>query len=250
MDSLVLLGSGCLICLLPLSLYFLFLSFLHSRRQPTLLTGRWDFTCLLLGLSGFLILFGPMVLSILDSAWRSIWLSGSFEQVRVVLKKQAIFWSMVATCYLAFLAIMIRRLLHKRASFSIVYGLPTESFDDLFGGILERMNRVWRRQPDGFEIGPDRESLPGEGKPETFPLSEVSEVGVDLFPTMRNVTLRWEETDPDLRHVLEGELIQSLARTNVAPHPVSGWFLTASVTLFSVMCVWMLFLIYSMWNQK
>lgn len=242
MDSLVLIGSCCLVCLLPLSLYFLFLSHLHSRNRPIIVEGKWDFACLLLGISGFLLILGPLLLTLIDSTWRAIWVSGQLQRLRTVLEKEAILWSGVGTVYVLAMTYLVVQLLRSRSLKSVIYGMPANRFADLFSGALERLQRVWRVQGNVYEI---RGTVPETLTPNP---NDFTEVEVEPFPSMGLVTLHWDEPKSAIRTEVEVELEKTFERLETPVSPVAGWFLTASVSIFFVMLVWMAFLIYTMWT--
>jgi hypothetical protein len=243
LDSLVFIGSCSLVCLLPLSLYFLFLTYLNQRTHPTMMSGTWDFASVLLGLGGFLLLLGPLLLSIVDSTWRGIWISGGFSEVRVILKKEGIFWSLLATFYVAVLISGIYLLIRSRRDTTVIYNLPSSYLDEAFIESLERLNRVWRKVANRFEIGMLR-NADSEKEPSNRNSESISVIEVDSFPSMRNASLKWREDDLQIREQVELDFRRTLERMDVGANPVGGWFLTASVTIFVIMLMWMLFLIY------
>jgi hypothetical protein len=245
LDALVLIGSCCLICLLPLSLYFLFLSHLHSRRRPMMLDGKWDFACLLLGISGFLLILGPLLLTIVDSTWRSIFVSGQLHRLGSVFEKQAILWSGLGTVYVVAMVGLLVALLRSRGRSSVIYGMPANRFDALFSATLERVRRVWRVQKNVYEIRGGR----SETDVPVADANDFAEVEVDPFPSMGLVTLHWDEPVSAIRTEVELELEKTFERLETPSSPAAGWFLTASVSIFMVMLVWMAFLIYTMWTS-
>jgi hypothetical protein len=250
--ALLLIGSGCLVCLLPVALYLLFLAFLNKRPHPTLLSGRWDLTCLLLGLSGFILVGGPVLLSAFDSSLRGYFFEGSFGHVRQTLHADVTLWSFLAGAYVAILAATIFLLMRIRGRVTVIYNLAPEEAESLLASVLERLRLPWRKRSGVFEVG----SLPNDGAEaiekilppaagET-PLRFSSLLEVSRFPAMHHVSLRWSEEEPEVRRAVELELERTLPNIASPPNPAGGWFITASVALFLVMFICMGFLIFSM----
>jgi hypothetical protein len=246
--ALLLIGSGCLVCLLPLALYLLFLAFLNKRPHPTLLSGRWDLTCLLLGLSGFLLVGGPVLLSVFDSTLRGYIFEGNFGRIRQTLHADATLWSVLAGDYVVILTVTILLLMRSRGRVTVIYNLAPEETETLLAGVLERLRLPWRKRSGILELG----SLPNDAHPTEKPspaatgeipfrLSSLLEV--NNFPAMHHVTLRWSKAEPEVRRAVEREVERILPNIASPPNPAGGWFITASVALFLVMLLCMGFLI-------
>src|SRR5205085_2045875 len=120
--TLIFIGSGCLVCLMPLAVYLLYLSYVNGRSSPTLISGPWDFGALLLGLSGFLLLLGPFVVTLIDSAWRSH-AYGSWANLKGIGRKEAILGSIIATGYYLMLLVLIPLLLRTRRRVTALYNV-------------------------------------------------------------------------------------------------------------------------------
>src|SRR5262249_43098244 len=58
------------------------------------------------------------------------------------------------------------------------------------------------------------------------------ELEVDMFPTMRHVSLHWHGSDRVLRRDIEIELAKALTQTSTPSNPVGGWMLSLAVFLF------------------
>src|SRR5687768_10963759 len=138
---------------MPLALYLLFLSFLNQRERPTLMSGPWDFACLMLGLSGFLLVGGPVVLSLFDSTLRSHLFSGNFQQMRTAWDANSRIWSLIAASYLALLILCIMLVLMIRRSVTIVYNVDTSTLETMVSQVLDALGIGWTRIIGGFQIG-------------------------------------------------------------------------------------------------
>jgi hypothetical protein len=249
--ALVLIGSGCLVCLLPLALCFLFLSFLNNRRQPTLLSGAWDLAFLLLGLSGFFVVGGPIMLSAFDSLLRGYLFEGNFGQIRAMLRSDAVAWSILCASYVATLAVGINVLLRWRRRVSVIYNLSAADPEILVTQALGRLTTPWRKLNGIFEIQPEAPAATlgtatGSANGNSNSFVGASTLQVDAFPTMRHVTLTWYNAEPLVRRAVEGELTKELDSVTSPPNPAGSWFLTGAVALLFVMLLWMGVLIFWM----
>jgi len=238
-------GAGSLFCLMPLALYFLFLATLNHRRRPTLLSGRWDFTGLLLGLSGFILMGGPLLVSTIDSTWRSVLFGGNFDRLRSAWDANSRIWSLTVLAYLLALAGTIYYMLHRRQQVSVIYNIdPAE-----VGGIIESaasgQGLRARSIVGGWEILKPAKNFEADNEL-LLTRREYSEatIAVESFVAFRNVSLRWQARDPQLLCALEQEIARRLQEVESPENPTAGWLMTAAVSLFGVMFFWMAYLIY------
>lgn len=260
MNSLVLIGSGCLVCLMPLAIYLLFLAYLNQRGRPTMVSGPWDYASLLLGLSGFILIGGPVLLSTLDAAWRAYWFGGNFNRVQAVWHTNSVIWSTIAAGYVAGLAGIVGTFMYLRRKVTVVYNVDTTTLESMLVGALDRLGLSWRRVAGGYDVGGRKRrpaildddgaaaaKAPAEVPPAPENLSGLTAfVQIDTFPSLGHATIRWEGYDPLLRREVESELAKVFAATESPHNPAGGWFMTAAVALFFVMLMWMAFLIYHM----
>jgi hypothetical protein len=259
LTSLILIGSGCLVCLMPLAIYLLFLAYLNQRQRPTMLSGPWDYACVLLGLSGFILLGGPVLLSTLDSAWRSYWFRGNFAHVKAVWAANNVLWSSIAASYIALLVIGVSLFMFLRRRVTVIYNVDASLLEDVLVGVMDSLNLNWRRVAGGFEIGGRKRrdltnDSAGGDRPEKLQIVRVPEglagltafVHLDTFPGLRHAVLRWYDYDRSLRHEIESQLARIFESTESPDNPAGGWFMTAAVALFFIMLLWMAFLIYQM----
>jgi hypothetical protein len=257
LSSLVLIGSGCLICFLPLALYLLFLAFLNQRERATLVSGPWDFTCVLLGLSGFLLVGGPILLSLFDSTLRSHLFSGNFEQMRKTWDANSKIWSTIAASYSALLICVVLLSLLLRRPVTIVYNVNTAALEGTITSALDSLGLPWKRIVGGFYVGGTARKklavLEGDAPAETPPAptraplvlaGQSAFLRFDTFPSFHHATLRWRDYDPLLRAEIETELDKTFRQVESPHNAAGGWLMTAAVSLFFMMLVWMGFLIY------
>lgn len=246
----MLIGSGSLVCLMPLALYLLFLSYLNQRERPTIMSGPWDFACVLLGLSGFFLVGGPLILSVFDSNLRGNLFSGNFQQMRNAWDANSRIWSLLAASYFALLISCIALVMLLRRSVTIVYNVDTVALEGLVGQTLDAIGIPWKRTIGGIEIGGRVQSarpILDDDTPAPSPLKFAGRsafLRIDAFPSVHHATLRWREAEPLLRCEIENGLEKTFAQIESPPNSVGGWFMTASIALFFVMLAWMGFIIY------
>ena len=136
--TIIFIGSGCLVCLMPLAVYFLYLSYLNGRTPPTFVSGPWDLAAVLLGLSGFIILSGPLLVSLIDSTWRS-YAFGGWANLRGIGQREARVGSFLASGYFLILVCAIPLLLRSRRRVTAIYNVASTMVESTLTGILEEL---------------------------------------------------------------------------------------------------------------
>lgn len=239
--TLIFLGSGCLVCLMPVAVYLLYLAHLNGRTPPTLVPGPWDFGALLLGLSGFLLLAGPLFITLVDSAWRGH-VYGGWAGLKSVGRAEARAGSLMATGYLVALAGTIPLLVRARRRVTAVYNVAAGTVEPGVTVVLDDLGYPWRRVAGMIEVlpkpAPEPTSIP-------FDPGETATITVDAFPSTGHATLRWDGAwRGGVRAEVESALPRALAPHAAARNPVAGWMFTAAVAVLIVMLLWLVVLIY------
>jgi hypothetical protein len=231
LDPLLLLGLGSLICLVPLAAYLLYAGGLNARTPPTLVPGPWDFTGVLLGLSGFLLLTGPVLLSVLDSHLRS-YMYGNWADLRSIGSREVKAWSFMAAGYLLIMGSLVSLLLRLRRPLTAVYNVAPEGVESALTTVLEDKGFAWRRGVGRIEISA------GRGGEVT------AAVRVTLFPMTGHAALRWYGDYPAIRHDVEAALPAALAAYAPNRNPTAGWLYTAAASILVVLFAWTVVVIY------
>ena len=195
-------------CLVPLAMYLQWLAIATRRDHPTLIAGHWDFAVLLLGLSGFIIAGGALVLTLLQPNFR-YWMYGNREGLRAAWGHERDAWLLLSLGYLILvLGIAILTLLARKRTLVIYNVQPavfemviTEVFDHL-GRPLERVGRVWISGVPLFEL--------------------------DTFDRGHTVTLHWVSNDQRLFEETTRQLRAALATQAITDNPASRWLQTAA----------------------
>jgi hypothetical protein len=239
----ILLGSGCLVCLTPLAIYLLYLAHLNGRPTPTLVPGPWDFGAVLLGLSGFLILAGPLVLTLVNSVWRGYAFNG-WAELRVMVEREAAAGSLMAVGYLLVVGAGIAWLVRARRPVTAAYNVAAATVEPTLVEVVERLGYPWRRAEGRIEID-TRKPVDPATPPRFFP-HELAAVKVSAFPATGHATLRWAGEYEGVRPEIEAALPGALPPRAVRKNPVAGWLSLAAVSILGVMLLWLAVLIYIM----
>jgi len=199
---------------LPLGLYLLALGHVNRRVRPLMLSGTFDAVGLLFGLSGFLVLGGPAVLTALQERWRILWLMGDPGPVRESLAANQAWWVLAAgTYFLAVLAGCAWHLSRSRALTS-VYNVEPELLREELNGACRSLGLSPLVAGDLYQFG--------EGQ-------DVALLDLEPFEAMKHVTLRWSPLDSPLRPMLERELARRLDEAGSPDHEAGLWLMTAGL---------------------
>ncbi len=237
---LILLGTGCLVCLVPMALYFLYAAGLNGRTPPTLVPGPWDFTAVLLGLSGFLLLAGPLLLSFLDSHLRG-YLYGNWSELKTIGRAEARAWSLMAGGYLLIVGAIVSFVIMLRRRVTAIYNVHAESVEAAVTSVLDERGFDWRRGTGRIEIATNRRLDPTT--PANF-AGELASVRIDGSPSAGHALLRWSGTSDGVRHEVEAGLPHHLTVHSPARSPVAGWLYTAAAGIFILLFAWTVVVIY------
>jgi len=237
-------GSAVLICLLPLAMYMLLLGWLNQRRRPSVLSGSWDFTCLLLGLSGFIVLLGPMVLTLLDSAWRNWLFSGRLARTG---RADTVLWSLSAGMWLLMLSTVILWMYAGRKRTTAVYNIEDTEVEEPIRATCEKLGMSWRRTHGIWLILPvpqardsaDRE--PGSASGPSGPIPDADPIFMETssFAATKHLTLHWTDNHPRLRRQFEEEFARHMLTRPVPANPAGSWCMTAGFSIIFFMLLTM-----------
>lgn len=229
---------GAFVSLLPLTVYCLVLGYVNNRPHPTMSSGIWDFVYALLGLSGFIVVGGPLLLTALDSVWRAAWLRGDFAHLRGVLGETRDLWLRIWAGYFLLLLLGIAWALLLRRRTTVVYHIDADQAREVLVGAIESTGRICRADATGVIIP----ATPG---------ARHSRTGwIELLPfrATRHVTLRWYDVDPKTRREVEQALDRVLQDTPSPANPTSGWMVTIASFLFFLMLFNLLLAIIILWG--
>ncbi len=196
-------------CLIPLAMYLLWLAQITRRDHPTTVSGSWDFAGLAVGLSGFILFGGGMLLTLLQSNFR-FWMRGNFEAFRAVWIQERVTWSVLIFFYLVvvFGGIAIALLARRRSL--VVYNVEPAVFEALLTEVFDQLGRAVERRGKLWVAG--------------APLFEL-----DTFEGGRTVTLRWISDDQRLFEDVTRQLRAALATQSTPENAVTRWLMAAAV---------------------
>ncbi|HEY1188958.1 MAG TPA: hypothetical protein VGE74_14985 [Gemmata sp.] len=213
-------------CLIPLAMYLLWLTRITRGDHPVAMSGPWDFAGLAVGLSGFIIFGGGVVLTLLQSNFR-FWMRGNFEALRDVWNQERVTWGLLVFCYLTLVLGGIGLALLARRRSLVVYNIEGTACEALLCEVFEQLGKPLVRTGNLWSSG--------------APLFEL-----DTFEGGRTATLRWLSNDERLF-----EDVSRLLRTALATHPadenqVTRWLMSAAVgtgavvvSSFGLLVYWM-----------
>jgi hypothetical protein len=249
--------------LLPLALYLLVLGVINRRPHPLLVSGVWDFIGLLFAASGFLLVGGPGILSGFNERWRMYWLLGQSSGASGGAEGGWQFWIFLSVLYFGLVVSGAAFLLLRRRHLTAIYNVEPAAAEDALAEVCQRLGVnpvrsgnlflfgivVGRAPPARFGVRegiqaphylPDvgREALPRPAPAPEAPsrdlLGQAAILEVDSFPVMNHVTLRWDPSDPPLRHEVEGALARRLAESPAPDSELGGWLLVLG---FCLLCL-------------
>jgi hypothetical protein len=206
---------AAVLCLGPLAGYLLWLTTVTRRDRPTLVTGPWDFAALLVGLSGFVLFGGVLLLTLVQSNARFL-TRGNFEAIRNSWGQEKTSWTLVTMGYVVMVFGGVYVTLVARRRSLVVYNVEPERFEAAVTEVFEHRGMPLERRGNTWSSG--------------VPLFEL-----EPFAAGKTVTLRWLSDDRLLFQDVERQLREAL-RVVVAPeNPSTRWF--AAFTSGSVIVI-------------
>jgi hypothetical protein len=196
-------------CLIPLAMYLLWMARITQRDRPTPVSGAWDFAGLVVGLSGFILFGGGLLLSLFQSNFR-YWMRGNVEALRAAWVQERVTWMLLVGFYLGIVLGWIALTLAIRRRSLVVYNVEPAVFEttllevfEQLGCPIERRGKLW--------VG-------------ASPLLEL-----DTFDGGRTVTVRWVSNDQRLFEDVTRLLRTALATQSTGDNPASRWIMSAAV---------------------
>lgn len=205
-------------CLAPLAVYLYWLAKITRRDHPLVIAGSWDFVGLVVGLSGFILFGGGIVLSLLQTNFR-YWMRGKFESFNGAWKEEKGVWILFASIYLILVVGLSALTLVSRRRSLVVYNVEPAAFETTLAEVFEQLNHPVERRGNVWY---------GNGA--------VCEV--DRFPRGRTVTLRWLSGNQQLFDSVNRLVREAVPSLTTYDNPSSQWFSAAAfgAGLFAVVC--------------
>jgi hypothetical protein len=232
----------------PLAIYLLILGFINRRRHPLLVSGVWDGIGLIFGVSGFLLLAGPAILSALSERWRLFWLLGRGEVSLASGEGASQLWIFLSILYFVLVVGGVAYYFWRQRQLTAIFNTDLDQVERALTDICEQLGINPVRSGGMFLFGlspgllaenrgPKGESARSEKEMSIVTaesgLEQPAILEVDSFPLMRHVTLRWDPVDSPLRRTLETKLSQYLSESYSAESLLGGWLLSIGFVLLS-----------------
>ncbi|HEY2784763.1 MAG TPA: hypothetical protein VGJ05_07270 [Fimbriiglobus sp.] len=196
-------------CLAPLAVYLLWLAGVHRRGRPVPLSGTGDFTALLVGLAGFLLAGGVVLLTVVQSGFRS-WTRGNFLQLRANWDKEHTVWILTLVGYLLIVIVAAVWSYRRRRKSLVVYNVTLPAVDDAVEAALAGVGRAASR------FGHRWSDATGDV------------VAVRPFHAMQQVTVTVLAGEPRLAEELDRQLRATLAVAVPAGGQIGAWIASAA----------------------
>jgi hypothetical protein len=238
--------------LFPVAVYCSILGIINRRLQPLMVSGTWDFLGVLLATSGFLLFVGPALLSgTFRQNLRELPFSrdsaGIGAAVAEIWAAWWVTWLLYYLCVLGGAAALV----WARRGTTVIYNVDAATFDTVVLQAARRLgvevNRLGNRLFLGVtgtpaplatanhEAATEVMARSPLQTPDPVPIRILAEqvvVDVEVFATLRNVSLYWKNASPEARADLERELGRGLAEVITLDNPVGGWLLGVAGLLF------------------
>jgi hypothetical protein len=196
----------------------------------------------LLGLSGFIILTGPLLITLFDSTWRAHAFTG-WANLGALAEQQARTGSFMAAGYFLILAGAVPLLLRMRRRVTAIYNVATTTVEPTITGILEELGYSWQRSRGLIEITMKRPTDPARPAARLSPF-ELAAVRIDSFHSLGHASLKWSGDWDLVRPEIEAALAKTLPPHAANRSAVAGWLFTAALAIMIVMILWLVVMIY------
>ena len=195
---------AALVCLMPLTFYLCWLASVNKKSRPTVVSGRWDFAIVLAALSGFLLVGGALLLTMVQSDSR-FFLRGNFAQLREGWEQSSAAWLLIALGYFTLVIGASALTLTNRMRWLSIYNVDTESVERAIDAALAlghienaaRYGNRWTHGPGILDIVP--------------------------FRGMSHVTIRLLSESPETRAEIERHLRSEFSNTAAADNAAGAW---------------------------
>ena len=200
-------------CLAPVSFYLCWLSGVNRRDKPTVVGGAWDFASVMIALSGFLVVGGVLLLSLVSNDGR-LFTGGNIDRLKMVFELQWLTWLVVLVAYVGAVGLALLVGMNGRRSTLAVYNLDADAAERAIDAALERSGLTARRMGNLWA-----ETAPGGRRLLT----------ARTFHGTAHTTIRLVCPDVRVREEIERHLRSELAATETGPGPAGPWFTSVAV---------------------
>jgi hypothetical protein len=237
----------------PLAAYLLVLGLINRRSYPLMVSGVWDFVGLLVGVSGFLTLGGPLILDRLNDQLRLGWLARPGSGSETINPAQL--GLILHLLYFLVIVLGVTFLLARQRHLTSLYNIDPEQLEEALEETFSRLGlhplrsgrtfffratvvrETPREEPVSTATGitPERRLDAPQESASPAPLDTPAAVlEIDPFVSFRHVTLRWDPVRGAVREEVEAELARTLAESPTEPGEVSFWLILAGLFLLGL----------------
>jgi hypothetical protein len=225
--------------LVPLGVYLVVIGLLNRRGRPYMVNGAWETVGLLAGLSGFLAVAGPAILSSLHERWRLWWLladpgsprgiAGASDDLggvqwyndtphadpRAPLGYYLPWWTSASVAYFVVVVLAAAWMIARSRRLTGIHGIDGDVAVYCLEAALRESNISATRSGNKF----------------TF---DSTTLEVDSFPALSHVSLRWTPGDTPLRPVIEAALAHEMQDAPAPEHDAGLWLCCAGLFVLGV----------------
>jgi len=204
---------------MPVTFYLCWLAAVNKKPHPTVVSGRWDFAMILAALSGFILVGGAILLTLVQSETRFV-MRGNFEQLRGGWGQSSAAWLFVAVGYLLLVVGAAALTLTNRTRWLSIYNVEVATVERVIGTALEasgiggatRYGNRWANGPGLLDLVP--------------------------FRGMSHATIRLVCGTAEIREEIERHLRAELATVESADNAAAPWIGTlAGAGVLLSLCV-------------
>lgn len=144
-DQLLLLALAGVICLIPLTAYLFWLRYVTKQPHPVIVSGRSDFFVLLLGVLGF-VLFGGGLVLLLTQNNALLLLRGNWSLVQGTLEQERSAWLWSLRIYAFGILSWVGWEFFRRRRMMVVYNISPASFEQILQDLFQQFDLPLTRE--------------------------------------------------------------------------------------------------------
>ncbi len=222
--QLIVLCFAGVVCVGPLAIYLCWLAGVNRRPAPTVVAGAWDFARLYAALSGFVLVGGVVLLSLVQTDSRFV-ARGDWAQLQVNWEQERVNWTLTMVGYLTLVIGVAALVAASRARLLCVYNVAPADADKAVEEALEKAGLPTVRHGNRW----------GDGIPlvEVVPFHGTAHVGIHLLSNSRAT-----------RDELERHLRPALLALAAPDNPAAPWLTSLASGTVMVLVGFVLFGVY------
>ena len=197
---------------------------INQRTRPTVLSGSLDYWLLILGLSGFFIMGGGVVVSLFDGGFARLLFGSSLKAIAISFAQNDRLITFLCVVYLLLLFGLIVYGYRVRRRTTAIYNASPEL-------LAEPLAELLGCGPEAFLLSAPIADKESSGK-----------VMLEESHLFRNVGLTWIGMSHQRQSRIESELAKRLDKVEVRSNPIAGLLLNIASGIGLVMFAWIAFI--------